>query len=102
MMDMLKGLHKEESGQDLIEYALIGLIIALGAIAGMGFVGRPDQHRVQQDRQPAHVTVSPGLKQAMQERAGPIGAVCTQDLKNALAGRVAYERIVSLVACFGF
>jgi len=37
MMDMLKGLHKEESGQDLIEYALIGLIIALGAIAGMGF-----------------------------------------------------------------
>ena len=38
MIDMLMGLHKEESGQDLIEYALIGLIIALGAIAGMGFV----------------------------------------------------------------
>jgi Flp pilus assembly pilin Flp len=33
---MLKGLHKEESGQDLIEYALIGLIVALGAISGMG------------------------------------------------------------------
>ena len=36
MMNMLKNLHKEESGQDLIEYALIGLIIALGALAGMG------------------------------------------------------------------
>lgn len=33
---LLKQLHKEESGQDLIEYALIGLLIALGAIAGMG------------------------------------------------------------------
>jgi Flp pilus assembly pilin Flp len=37
MMDMMKGLHKDESGKDLIEYALIGLIVALGAIAGMGF-----------------------------------------------------------------
>ena len=36
MMNLLKKLHKEESGQDLIEYALIGLIVALGAIAGMG------------------------------------------------------------------
>jgi len=36
MMNMLKQLHKEEAGQDLIEYALIGLIIALGALAGMG------------------------------------------------------------------
>jgi pilus assembly protein Flp/PilA len=36
MINMLKNLHKEESGQDLIEYALIALIIALGAIAGMG------------------------------------------------------------------
>lgn len=35
-MRLLKNLHKEESGQDLIEYALIGLLIALGAIAGMG------------------------------------------------------------------
>ena len=35
MMNFLKNLHKEESGQDLIEYALIGLLIALGAIAGM-------------------------------------------------------------------
>ena len=36
MINFLKNLHKEESGQDLIEYALIGLIVALGAIAGMG------------------------------------------------------------------
>lgn len=38
MINLLKSLHKEESGQDLIEYALIGLIIALGALAGMGTV----------------------------------------------------------------
>lgn len=36
MTNFLKNFHKEESGQDLIEYALIALIIALGAIAGMG------------------------------------------------------------------
>jgi pilus assembly protein Flp/PilA len=35
MLNYLKNLHKEESGQDLIEYALIGLLVALGAIAGM-------------------------------------------------------------------
>ena len=35
MMSAFKNLHKEESGQDMIEYALIGLIIALGALAGM-------------------------------------------------------------------
>jgi len=34
--NLLKQLHMEESGQDLIEYALIGLIVALGALAGMG------------------------------------------------------------------
>jgi len=36
MKTLLKRLHKEEVGQDLIEYALIGLIVALGALAGMG------------------------------------------------------------------
>jgi len=35
-MNLLKKLHNEEAGQDLIEYALVGLIVALGAIAGMG------------------------------------------------------------------
>ena len=36
MTNLLKCLHQDESGQDLIEFALIGLIVALGAIAGMG------------------------------------------------------------------
>jgi pilus assembly protein Flp/PilA len=36
MINLLKQLHNEESGQDLIEYALVGLIVALGALAGMG------------------------------------------------------------------
>ena len=36
MIQLLRNLHKDESGQDLIEYALIGLIVALGALAGMG------------------------------------------------------------------
>ena len=35
MTNLLMNLHKEESGQDLIEYALIAAIVALGAIAGM-------------------------------------------------------------------
>ena len=34
-MELLRNLHREESGQDLVEYALIGLLIALGAITGM-------------------------------------------------------------------
>jgi pilus assembly protein Flp/PilA len=36
MIATLKELHSDESGQDLIEYGLIALIVALGAIAGMG------------------------------------------------------------------
>jgi pilus assembly protein Flp/PilA len=31
----LKQLHKDESGQDLIEYALLAALIALGATAAM-------------------------------------------------------------------
>jgi Flp pilus assembly pilin Flp len=34
MITMLKNLHKDESGQDLIEYGLIALISALGAVVG--------------------------------------------------------------------
>ncbi len=33
---LLRALVDEESGQDLIEYALIAAIVALGAIAAMG------------------------------------------------------------------
>lgn len=35
MLEVLRGLHKDESGQDLIEYALIAALIAFAAIAGM-------------------------------------------------------------------
>ena len=35
-MYLLKDALLSEQGQDLIEYALIGLIIALGALSGMG------------------------------------------------------------------
>ncbi|MFP5228087.1 MAG: Flp family type IVb pilin [Acidobacteriota bacterium] len=34
--NLLRALLKEESGQDLIEYALIAALIALGAIVAMG------------------------------------------------------------------
>ena len=33
-------LHAEESGQDLIEYALIAALIALAATVGMGSVAK--------------------------------------------------------------
>jgi len=36
--DVLAALHREDSGQDLIEYALIAALIALGAVVGMGYV----------------------------------------------------------------
>jgi len=36
MKSILNRLHKEEEGQDLIEYAVVALLIALGAVAGMG------------------------------------------------------------------
>lgn len=34
----LVNLHKEETGQDLIEYALVVALIALAATAGMGIL----------------------------------------------------------------
>ena len=36
--EVLSALHRDDSGQDLIEYALIAALIALGAILGMGYV----------------------------------------------------------------
>ena len=36
MTELLKRLWNEEEGQDLTEYALLLVLIALGAIAGMG------------------------------------------------------------------
>ena len=35
MIRLLKNLHKEESGQDLIEYALIAALLAMAATAAM-------------------------------------------------------------------
>ena len=36
MIRLLQQFHQDEAGQDLIEFALVGLIVALGALAGMG------------------------------------------------------------------
>lgn len=35
MIRLLSNLHREESGQDLVEYALVVALIALAATAGM-------------------------------------------------------------------
>jgi Flp pilus assembly pilin Flp len=36
MLDRLAHFHREETAQDLIEYAIICVIISLGLFAGMG------------------------------------------------------------------
>ncbi len=36
MLEVLRGLHKDESGQDLIEYALVAALIAFAAVTAMG------------------------------------------------------------------
>jgi len=38
--EALVRLHREDSGQDLIEYALIAALIALAATVGMGTVAK--------------------------------------------------------------
>jgi len=40
MKGTLVELHREDSGQDLIEYALIAALIALAATVGMGSVAK--------------------------------------------------------------
>ncbi len=39
-MNLLKQFHNDERAQDLIEYGLIALLIALGAIAGMSMLAK--------------------------------------------------------------
>jgi len=39
VVNLLKNLHKDESGQDLVEYALLALLIALAAVAILPTVG---------------------------------------------------------------
>ena len=36
MKNILKNLMTEESGQDLIEYALVAALVGLGSVAAMG------------------------------------------------------------------
>jgi pilus assembly protein Flp/PilA len=35
-LNVLRNLHRDESGQDLIEYALVAALIAFGAVTTMG------------------------------------------------------------------
>jgi pilus assembly protein Flp/PilA len=39
MLKFLRNIRQDESGQDLIEYALIAALIALAGVAGMQTVG---------------------------------------------------------------
>jgi pilus assembly protein Flp/PilA len=36
LLNVLRSLHRDESGQDLIEYALVAALIAFGAVTTMG------------------------------------------------------------------
>ncbi len=38
LRNLMEAIHRDESGQDLIEYALIAALIALGAVVGMDTV----------------------------------------------------------------
>jgi len=38
MKEILRALHREEAGQDLVEYALLVALIGLAAVAGMQFL----------------------------------------------------------------
>ena len=44
MIKTLRNLHREESGQDLVEYALLALLIALAAISVLPTVGKDISH----------------------------------------------------------
>lgn len=46
LVGILKLLHKEESGQDLIEYALIAALIAVSCIAAMGTLATAIQNEL--------------------------------------------------------
>lgn len=35
IVTLVRNLHRDESGQDLIEYALIAALVAFGAVLGM-------------------------------------------------------------------
>ena len=80
MINMLKNLHKEESGQDLIEYGSDCLDRCLGCPRWYGYLGFIDQQGVHPSRRTAHLTTICLGKQAMQaEVARTAIALCTQD-----------------------
>ena len=38
MKELLRSFSRDERGQDLIEYALIAVLLAVGAVAGLSFL----------------------------------------------------------------
>ena len=38
IIEVLASFHKEDSGQDLVEYALLSALVALAAVAAMDYV----------------------------------------------------------------
>ncbi len=48
---MLKNLHREDSGQDLIEYALLAALIALASTAAMTTLAGQVAYGIHDDRQ---------------------------------------------------
>jgi len=58
MWEFLKSLRQDESGQDLIEYALVAALIALGAVASMKTVSTAISN--------AFATINTNLTQALQ------------------------------------
>ena len=58
MWELLKSLGQDESGQDLIEYALVAALIALGAVASMKTVSTAIGN--------AFATINTNLTQALQ------------------------------------
>ena len=57
MLEVLNSLHEDETGQDLIEYALIGLLIALGAITGMSRISVLRQRGIHEDCWQTNLTI---------------------------------------------
>ena len=49
LLHILRSLHNDESGQDLIEYALLAALIALAATAAMGSLATKINERFSSD-----------------------------------------------------
>jgi Flp pilus assembly pilin Flp len=39
MLSLLKQMHQDESGQDIIEYIIVAAVITVGSIATIGTIG---------------------------------------------------------------